>query len=120
MPQANWDVFTQLPGAATSNFEKLCRSLVRRHYGRFGHFRELANQPHSDEIRTTRQRLKEMGGESVTVSRERDGQSGLPRRPPANFGELRVQRRLTSAKTNREAARFIQFDQPGQHPVGRQ
>ena len=45
MPQANWDVFTQLPGAATSNFEKLCRSLVRRHYGRFGHFRELANQP---------------------------------------------------------------------------
>lgn len=45
MPQANWDVFTQLPGAATSNFEKLCRSLVRRHYGCFGHFRELANQP---------------------------------------------------------------------------
>ena len=45
MPQANWDAFTQLPGAATSNFEKLCRSLVRRHYGRFGHFRELANQP---------------------------------------------------------------------------
>lgn len=45
MPQANWDVFTQLPSAATSNFEKLCRSLVRRHYGRFGHFRELANQP---------------------------------------------------------------------------
>lgn len=45
MPQANWDVFTQLPGAAASNFEKLCRSLVRRHYGRFGHFRELANQP---------------------------------------------------------------------------
>lgn len=45
MPQANWDVFTQLPSAATSNFEKLCRSLVRRHYGQFGHFRELANQP---------------------------------------------------------------------------
>lgn len=45
MPQANWDAFTQLPGAATSNFEKLCRSLVRRHYARFGHFRELANQP---------------------------------------------------------------------------
>lgn len=45
MAQANWDVFTQLPGAVTSNFEKLCRSLVRCHYGRFGHFRELANQP---------------------------------------------------------------------------
>lgn len=45
MPQANWDAFTQLPGAATSNFEKLCRSLVRRHYARFGHVRELANQP---------------------------------------------------------------------------
>lgn len=45
MPEANWDVFSKLPGAAEENFEKLCRSLVRRHYGRFGCFKQLANQP---------------------------------------------------------------------------
>lgn len=45
MPEANWDVFSELPGAADENFEKLCRSLVRRHYGLFGRFRQLANQP---------------------------------------------------------------------------
>ncbi|HGX3311205.1 TPA: hypothetical protein ACNH8R_002230 [Pseudomonas aeruginosa] len=45
MPEANWDVFNELPGAADENFEKLCRSLVRRHYGRFGCFKQLANQP---------------------------------------------------------------------------
>ncbi|MGZ8892171.1 MAG: hypothetical protein ACXW1R_04405 [Halobacteriota archaeon] len=44
MPAVNWNVFTQLPGAAESNFEKLCRALVRRHYGQFGEFKELANQ----------------------------------------------------------------------------
>ena len=45
MPAANWDVFSKLPGAADENFEKLCRALVRRHYGRFGRFKQLANQP---------------------------------------------------------------------------
>lgn len=45
MPGANRDVFSELPGAADENFEKLCRSLVRRHYGRFGRFKQLANQP---------------------------------------------------------------------------
>lgn len=45
MPEANWDVFSNLPGAADENFEKLCRALVRRHYGRFGRFKQLANQP---------------------------------------------------------------------------
>lgn len=45
MPEANWDVFRQLPGAPDENFEKLCRALVRRHYGRFGRFKQLANQP---------------------------------------------------------------------------
>nr|WP_315227986.1 hypothetical protein [uncultured Albidiferax sp.] len=44
MPEANWDAFTRLPGAQDRNFEQLCRGLVRRHYGRFGHFKELANQ----------------------------------------------------------------------------
>lgn len=45
MPEVNWDVFRKLPGAADENFEKLCRALVRRHYGRFGRFKQLANQP---------------------------------------------------------------------------
>lgn len=45
MPEANWDVFRKLPGAADVNFETLCRSLVRRTYGRFGCFKQLANQP---------------------------------------------------------------------------
>ncbi|MET4615791.1 hypothetical protein ABIA71_001357 [Stenotrophomonas sp. 2619] len=45
MPEANWGVFRALPGAADENFERLCRSLVRRHYGRFGTFKQLANQP---------------------------------------------------------------------------
>ena len=41
----NWETFTDLPGAADINFEMLCRALVRRHYGRFGDFYALANQP---------------------------------------------------------------------------
>ncbi|MCE5267641.1 MAG: AAA family ATPase [Planctomycetaceae bacterium] len=45
MPSVNWDVFTQLPGATDSNFEMLCRALIRRHYGRHGHFAALAAQP---------------------------------------------------------------------------
>jgi ABC-type oligopeptide transport system ATPase subunit len=45
MPPLNWDVFTQLPGAATTNFENLCRALIRRHYGRYGDFAALAAQP---------------------------------------------------------------------------
>lgn len=45
MPAVNWDTFAALPGAATRNFETLCRALVRRHYGRFGDFREVASQP---------------------------------------------------------------------------
>lgn len=44
MPAVNWDIFSKLPGAAESNFEKLCRALIRRHYGQFGEFKELANQ----------------------------------------------------------------------------
>lgn len=45
MPSVNWDVFNDLPGAADENFEKLCRSLIRRHYGSSGRFKQLANQP---------------------------------------------------------------------------
>lgn len=45
MSSVNWDIFAGLPGAATANFERLCRALVRRHYGKYGDFVALANQP---------------------------------------------------------------------------
>lgn len=41
----NWETFAGLPGATTTNFEMLCRAIVRRHYGKFGNFVALANQP---------------------------------------------------------------------------
>jgi len=44
MPAVNWEAFARLPGAADVNFEKLCRAIMRRHYGQFGDFQELANQ----------------------------------------------------------------------------
>lgn len=45
MPAVNWKAFEELPGDKTRNFEMLCRALIRRHYGQFGDFRALANQP---------------------------------------------------------------------------
>ncbi len=45
MSLINWDRFLNLPGAATTNFEKLCRALIRRNYGRYGQLLALANQP---------------------------------------------------------------------------
>lgn len=45
MPPVNWNVFQQLPGGAEANFEGLCRALIRRHYGQYGHFAALAAQP---------------------------------------------------------------------------
>jgi hypothetical protein len=45
MPALNWNVFATLPGAATNNFELLCRGIIRRHYGQYGDFRALSNQP---------------------------------------------------------------------------
>ncbi len=45
MPDVNWDLFEDLPGAANINFEMLCRALIRRHYGRYGQFAALASQP---------------------------------------------------------------------------
>lgn len=41
----SWESFVGLPGAVTTNFEKLCRAIIHRHYGRFGEFVALANQP---------------------------------------------------------------------------
>lgn len=45
MPALVWSTFETLPGAATTNFEMLCRGIIRRHYSQFGTFRALANQP---------------------------------------------------------------------------
>jgi hypothetical protein len=41
----NWRIFENLPGSQSSNFESLCRALIRVHFGRFGQFAALANQP---------------------------------------------------------------------------
>ncbi len=45
MSKVNWNAFEALAGAATDNFEGLCRALIKRHYGQFGRFVALANQP---------------------------------------------------------------------------
>lgn len=45
MTSVNWDVFQKLPGAAQTNFEMLCRALIRRHYGAYGELAALAGQP---------------------------------------------------------------------------
>lgn len=44
MSIVNWDKFVGLPGSQEANFERLCRTVIRRHYGKHGSFRELANQ----------------------------------------------------------------------------
>lgn len=44
MSHLDWSKFENLSGAADVNFEKLCRSLIKRHYGQYGSFKELANQ----------------------------------------------------------------------------
>ena len=41
----NWTEFEKLPGSPQHNFEILCRALIRLHYGRYGQFAALANQP---------------------------------------------------------------------------
>ena len=41
----NWETFEQLPGAATRNWEYLCRSAVVRNFAAVGSFRSVANQP---------------------------------------------------------------------------
>jgi len=45
VPEVNWNKFAELPGDKARNFELLCRAIVRRHYGQYGDFRALANQP---------------------------------------------------------------------------
>ena len=44
MAEVNWTVFENLSGARTTNWELLCRELVRRNYERYGIFHSLAQQ----------------------------------------------------------------------------
>ena len=45
MPSLDWTVFNSLSGSNSQNFENLCRGLMRLHYGRYGYFKALSNQP---------------------------------------------------------------------------
>jgi len=53
---ANWNEFEKLPGSARTNFEYLCRALIRLQFGACGEFAGLSNQPGVEfhlRIRTT-------------------------------------------------------------------
>jgi len=45
MPDLDWTAFYSLPGSKNINFENLCRALIRLHYGQYGKFLSLKNQP---------------------------------------------------------------------------
>lgn len=45
MTELNWNNFTNLAGAANTNFERLWLDIIWSHYSRHGSFRRLANQP---------------------------------------------------------------------------
>jgi len=45
MPSLNLTTFYSLPGSKNINFENLCRALIRLHYGQYGKFASLRNQP---------------------------------------------------------------------------
>ncbi len=45
MPELDWEAFTNLPGAVTANWERLCGAVVRRSFGSLGSLRYVAQQP---------------------------------------------------------------------------
>ena len=45
MPELAWERFANLPGGATTNWERLCRAVIRRGFGGLGRFRYVAQQP---------------------------------------------------------------------------
>src|SRR5687767_7986693 len=61
MPPLNWNAFEHLPGDASTNWESLCRELVRRSYGRFGSFRSIKQQP-GIEFNLVLERECDLGG----------------------------------------------------------
>ena len=45
MPPLYWVAFDSLSGSKSQNFENLCRALIRIHFGQYGQFAALKNQP---------------------------------------------------------------------------
>lgn len=45
MTSLDWTAFNSLPGSNSQNFENLCRALISLHFGRYGQFAALKNQP---------------------------------------------------------------------------
>ena len=45
MPPLDWVAFDSLPGSKSQNFENLCRALIHIHFGQYGQFAALKNQP---------------------------------------------------------------------------
>lgn len=45
MAAVNWEGFQSLPGATQTNFENVCRAIMRIHYGKYGNFAARASQP---------------------------------------------------------------------------
>ena len=57
----DWEKFNNLSGADTDNFEKLCRSIVRRRFGRYGPLIGRKNQPGVEYYIQLNQDCSELG-----------------------------------------------------------
>jgi hypothetical protein len=57
----DWEKFKSLSGLDANNFEKLCRSIVRRRFGRFGPLVERKNQPGVEYFIELNQDCSELG-----------------------------------------------------------
>lgn len=62
MPPLDWASFYSLPGNRSHNFENLCRALIRLHFGRYGQFAALKNQPGVEFHLKLITGCKELGG----------------------------------------------------------
>ena len=62
MPPLDWVAFDSLPGSKSQNFENLCRALIRLHFGRYGQFAALKNQPGVEFHLKLLQGCAELGG----------------------------------------------------------
>ena len=57
----DWEKFKSLAGLDADNFEKLCRSIVRRRFGRYGPLFERKNQPGVEYYIKLNQTCPELG-----------------------------------------------------------
>lgn len=62
MPPLDWASFDSLSGSRSHNFENLCRALIRLHFGRYGQFAALKNQPGVEFHLKLITGCKELGG----------------------------------------------------------